>query len=232
MTIMSTSREELQRRKQQINQELVSFRARLNSLTDADGVEIERLAAEKDRIDAELAPKRLGASREEPAEAGDLIRLSDGRRAAVARGQSFRDHPVVSEYAAANTGREQAVIGHHGSFGQMLRAMTTTSGSAVVPTLWASGIIDRARNLAAVTRAGAQIIPMDSKTVNIGRLTGDPTAAFRSEGGTITASDPVFDNVTLDSKTMSCLVVGSLEWFMDAPNIDSVVEDAIASAFA
>lgn len=108
--------------------------------------------------------------------------------------------------------------------------MTTTSGSAVVPTVWAADIIDRARNYAAVLQAGAPIVPMDAKTVQIGRLTTDPTAAFRTEGSTVTASDPVFDNVTLDSKTLSALVVGSLEWFMDADNVDQVVSDAIAKA--
>lgn len=161
-----------------------------------------------------------------------LIRLSDGRRAAVQPGQSFRDHPVVGEYAAANSAREQAVVGHHGSFGQMLRSMSTTSGSAVVPTVWASDIIDRARNFAAVLQAGANVVPMDAKTVQIGRLTTDPTAAFRTEGSTVTASDPVFDNVTLTAKTLSALVVGSLEWFMDAPNVDQVVTEAIAKAIA
>lgn len=44
--------------------------------------------------------------------------------------------------------------------------------------------------------------------------------------------DPTFDNVTLDSKTMSALVVGSLEWFQDAPNASQVVEQAIAAAVA
>lgn len=160
------------------------------------------------------------------------VRTDDGKPAAVARGQRFADHEIVREAAAARAAADQAVIGHHGSLAQMVRAMTTTGGSAIVPTVWASNIIDRARNLAAVLRAGAEIVPMDAKTVNIGRLTGDPTAAFRTEGSAITASDPTFDNVTLTAKTMSALTVGSIEWFQDADNADQVVEDAIAQAFA
>jgi capsid protein len=73
---------------------------------------------------------------------------------------------------------------------------------------------------------------MDAKQVQIGRITADPTAAFRNEGSTIVASDPTFDNVTLDSKTISALVIGSLEWFQDAPNASQVVEQAIAAAVA
>jgi len=76
-------------------------------------------------------------------------------------------------------------------------------------------------------------VPMDAKIVQIGRLTADPTAAFRAEGTAITASDPTFDNVTLTSKTMSALIVGSLEWFADSePNGDALVEEAIAKAIA
>ena len=160
------------------------------------------------------------------------IRTNDRRTATVARGQRFAEQEIVADYAASRAAADQHVIGQHGSLGQMIRAMTTTSGAAVVPTVWAGDIIDRARNLAAVLRAGAEIVPMDAKTVQIRRLTTDPVAAFRTEGSTITPSDPVFDNVTLDSKTMSSLVVGSLEWFQDADNVDSLVTDALARGFA
>lgn len=159
-------------------------------------------------------------------------RTNDGRPAAVPRGTRLAEHDVVRGIANAASGREQAVIGQHGSFGMLVRSMSTTSGSAVVPTLWASDIIDRARNVAAVMKAGATVVPMDSKVLQIGRLTADPTAAFRAEGSTITASDPTFDNVTLTANTMSALVVGSLEWFQDASDVDQVVSEAIARAIA
>lgn len=160
------------------------------------------------------------------------IRTNDRRAATVARTERFVDHEIVAAYVDSRSGPDQAVIGQHGSLGQLVRAMTTTSGSAIVPTVWSGDIIDRARNMAAVLRAGAEIVPMDAKTVQIGRLTGDPTAAFRTEGSAITASDPTFDNVTLTATTMSALVVGSFEWFQDADNVDEVVSNAIAKAFA
>jgi HK97 family phage major capsid protein len=56
--------------------------------------------------------------------------------------------------------------------------------------------------------------------------------AFRTEGSLVTASDPVFDNVTLTAKTLSALVIGSMEWFADSPNVDAVVSEAIAKAIA
>ncbi|MFG2058639.1 phage major capsid protein [Micromonospora sp. NPDC048930] len=161
------------------------------------------------------------------------VRSTDGKPAVVERGERFADHHVVRQYAAARHHAEQAIIGQHGGIGQQVRALATTGGGqAVVPTEWAGQIIDRARNLAAVLQAGAQIVPMDAKTVQIGRLTGDPTAGFRTEGSAITASDPTFDNVTLDAKTLSALTIGSMEWFQDAVNADELVEEAIAQAIA
>jgi HK97 family phage major capsid protein len=240
--------------RQEINRAIRRFRDKLTlpggSLSHQEELALEGCVQEREALEVELAKLDAGpamptrgydkqirvgqdvSGEDVPDSKRPLVRLSDGRPAAVERGQSFRSHPVVSEYAAATSAREQAVIGHHGSFGQMIRAMTTTSGSAVVPQVWASDIIDRARNFAAVLQAGAQIVPMDAKVVNIGRLTTDPTSAFRSEGSTVTASDPVFDNVTLTSKTLSALVVGSMEWFQDAPNVDQVVSEAIAKSIA
>lgn len=154
------------------------------------------------------------------------------RSAAVARGQAFGDHALVREASGLYAARDAAVMAQHGDLGQLVRSMSTTSGSAIVPTMWANQIIDRARNFAAVLKAGATVVPMDTKVVQIGRLTADPTAAFRTEGSTITASDPTFDNVTLTANTMSCLVVGSLEWFMDSINADQIVTEAIAKAVA
>lgn len=165
--------------------------------------------------------------------AGTFVRSNDGERATVAREQRVADHPIAARMIDNARGQDQAIVGQHGTLGNMLRAMTTTSGSAIVPTVWAAQVIDKARNYAAVLRAGAQIVPMDAKIVQIGRLTGDPTAAFRTEGSAITASDPTFDNVTLTAKTMSVLTIGSLEWFADSePAGDALVEDAIAKAIA
>lgn len=190
--------------------------------------------AETTRKQHELHPTPAGIRAERDAgrsgEPARWVRSNDGRPATVSRGQSFGSHELVREHAERMSGVEASIVGQHGSIGQLVRSMSTSSGSALVPTVWASDIIDRARNFAAVLQAGAEIVPMDAKVVQIGRLTADPTAAFRTEGSTITASDPTFDNVTLTATTQSALVVGSLEWFQDANNVDEIVANAIAKA--
>lgn len=153
-----------------------------------------------------------------------------GEVATVARGQRFAEHPAVQAELERNKDRDAQVVAQFGDMGQFVRSLTTSGTAAVVPTVWFADIIDRARNESRVFQAGASIVPMDAKTVQIGRLTGDPTAAFRTEGSLITASDPTFDNVTLTAQTMSVHTVGSMEWFQDAPNADQLVMDAIGKA--
>jgi HK97 family phage major capsid protein len=176
-----------------------------------------------------------GAGRGDRDSGAQWVRESDGRPAVVGRSQRFADHPVIAEQIERSAGRDEHVIGMHGGIGHLVRSMSTTSGSAVVPTVWAADVIDRARNLAAVMQAGAEIVPMDSKIVQIGRLTADPAAGFRAEGSAITATDPTFDNVTLTATTLSSLVVGSLEWFQDVTpggGADQLVTEALAKVLA
>ncbi|WP_160142444.1 phage major capsid protein [Arthrobacter sp. SLBN-100] len=177
-----------------------------------------------------IADSRLFAGGE-PADSrtGTFVYEATGERAAVRRDESFRSHPLVSAHREPN---EDHAVNQYGDLGNMIRALSTTGGSAVVPTIWAGQLIDLARNKSAVMQAGASIVPMDAGVVKIGRLSGDPSAAFRAEASVITPSDPTFDNVTLTATTMSSLVIGSLEWFQDADNADQIVKDAISQAMA
>lgn len=194
----------------------------------ADYHEAEKRAAER----AAVRARWYGSGQETPSEAGTFVRTADRLPASVTRGQRFIDHPVVARAMADTAARDAATEGQYGDLGQLVRAMTTTGGSAIVPTVWAGTLIDRVRNLSACLSAGAQVVPMEAKTVQIGRLTGDPTAAFRAEGSAITASDPTLDNVTLTAKSMNALVIGSMEWFADAANASQIVTNAIAAAMA
>ncbi|WP_438353701.1 phage major capsid protein [Microbacterium sp. CJ88] len=166
---------------------------------------------------------------QDAAHPGDWINADTGERAAVRSDESLRSHPAFERMQRHG---DEAVIGHYGSLGQMLRALTTTGASAIVPTLWAGEFIDRVRNKAQVIQAGASVIPMAAKTINIGRLTGDPTVAFRAEAGTITSSDPTFDNVTLTAKSLDGFVKVSREWMQDSENGDDIVVNALADALA
>ncbi|MEV7457977.1 phage major capsid protein [Pseudarthrobacter oxydans] len=163
---------------------------------------IERLTKfEADERSAERALNDYSGGKRE-ARGGEFINLETGKRAAVRLDEQFAAHEVVAAARAREAEREQAAIATHGNLANQLRALTLTGGAAVVPQVWAAQLIDLARNKSAVMQAGAQVVPMDASVVKIGRLTGDPTAAFRTEGSLITPSDPALDNVTLTAQTM------------------------------
>lgn len=188
---------------------------------------LDKQEADSARSNGILARLENGGGVE--ARGGEFVYEDSGERAALRKGESFRSHPRVAGRKEPN---EDQAVAQYGNLGNMIRALSTTGGVAVVPTVWSGELIDLARNKSAVMQAGASIVPMDAGVVKIGRLTGDPTAAFRTEGSTITPSDPTFDNVTLTATTMSTLVIGSLEWFQDANNADQIVKDAISKAMA
>jgi HK97 family phage major capsid protein len=152
----------------------------------------------------------------------------DGRVATVGRNERFADNAIVREQIERDPGRHLTET--TSGIAQMVRNISTSGASAIVPTLWSASIIDKARNASQVLNAGAQLVPMDSKQLNLGRLTTDPTTAWLAEGGTRTESDPAFDLVSLVSKSLSCLTVASLEFLQDAQNADAVVEESIGKA--
>jgi HK97 family phage major capsid protein len=212
---------------------IIKERAALRSQLEEIDAELEDMRSEQDadRRDTAAAEERhpTGSRAAAAAASGDWINADTGERAALRVDESVRSHPAFERMQRKG---DEGVMGHYGTFGQMLRALTTTGTSAIVPTLWAGDFIDRVRNKAQVIAAGASVIPMDAKTINIGRLTGDPSVAFRSEAGTITSSDPTFDNVTLTAKSLDGFVKVSREWLQDADNGDEIVVNALADALA
>jgi HK97 family phage major capsid protein len=157
--------------------------------------------------------------------------LSTGERAALRRGESIASHPAYERASSVNNG--DIALANYGTLGALIRSLATGgTGSALVPTLWAGELIDLAREASSIGRAGATIVPMDAGTIQIGRKTGNPTAAFRAENTGPTPSDPTFDSVTLTARTMEAIVVGSIEFFQDAPNADQLVMQALAEAMA
>ena len=174
-----------------------------------------------------------GESRAENTERdGTWLRSSDGLPATVSRNQAFADHPVVRDEIGRSAERDRVITGQHGDFGQYLRAMTTTGASAIVPTAWSANVIDKARNAAVAYQAGCQMVPMDAKTVQVGRLTGDPAPLFKTEGSPVTPGDMTFDYVQLVSTSLSALVVVSMEFLQDAPGADGLITNALGTAMA
>lgn len=106
------------------------------------------------------------------------------------------------------------------------------SGGFLLPSPLSASIIDRARNLAVVSRAGAITIPMESATLGIARIASDPSVGWHSENGAISASDLTFEKVSFNAQTLAALATMSVELFEDASNIDAVATDVIGKVLA
>lgn len=105
-------------------------------------------------------------------------------------------------------------------------------GGYMVPTPLSSEVIDRARNAAVVIQAGARTIPMESQTLRIARVTGDPLVGWRPENAAIPAGDMSFDSVTLTARTLAGICKLSVELAEDAPNVDSLVGETLGRVLA
>ena len=206
--------------------EFESYTQRINALEPS---------LEQDRAVAQFA-EAFGNSDAERArrESETWRNLATGERAALRNGESITEHPTFERVQRSQRG--DVAIANYDNLGALVRSLAsgTGGGSAIVPVAWGGQLIDLARQASAVGRAGATIVPMDAKELTIGRKTANPSAAFRAEnpGSALTPGEPTFDSVTLSAKTSQALVVGSIEWFQDAPNAEQLIVQALAEAIA
>lgn len=109
---------------------------------------------------------------------------------------------------------------------------TDAAGGFTVPDIVGASFIDRVRNSLVTQRAGAQIVPMTSDTLNIARLASGPSLAWKAENAAITAGDLTLERVQFTARTLPVMVKMSVELQEDSANIDQVIERELAAAFA
>ncbi len=110
------------------------------------------------------------------------------------------------------------------------KSVATTSTGVNVPTQFISGWIDNLRAASVLQRAGAVTVPMNDKTVQYARATGDPTASWHQEAGAISATDPTFVTASLTAKTIVCRTQVTLECMQDSPNFGQQLSSAMFGA--
>jgi HK97 family phage major capsid protein len=105
------------------------------------------------------------------------------------------------------------------------------TGGAMLPMPLSAQVIDRARNTAAVFRAGARTVPMEGQTLTLPRWVADPTAVWHTENAVISSSDPTLEAVQLKAQTLTGLVTLSRELLEDT-NVDAELVRIFAEVFA
>lgn len=109
---------------------------------------------------------------------------------------------------------------------------TDSAGGYTVPQILMGQVIDQMRAQTVVIQAGALTVPLDTQKTSIARLATDPTAGWRSEAGAIAESDPTFELVTFNARSLAVLVKVSRELLDDSVNINQALTQAFAGAMA
>ena len=108
---------------------------------------------------------------------------------------------------------------------------TSTLGGVMVPSPVASNVLDMARNKSVCIDLGAQTVPMKTSNLTIAKVNADPSVYWRGENTAITEDTNMeLGPISLEAKTLGCLVRCSIELLEDAPNAGDVIEKAIAGA--
>lgn len=216
-------------------------------LTEREAYEYDVQAAVADSLTARVLEVEAEAKVKAAAAWSEI---QGGGRGAYAKGQPLADGQTMAGYVQARRlGPEDHELDGVG-FGDFVLGVATgqwdvspdvrnamtvgtqTAGGHLVPAPLAGRVIDRARAMTRVLQAGALIVPMESATLKMARVAGDPSAAWHSEMATIAASDMTFDAVTFTAQSLASRVQVSRELWEDAPNLNEVLEEAFAAQFA
>lgn len=108
-----------------------------------------------------------------------------------------------------------------------LSGATAGAGGVLLPTVLTSQIVDLARNKTRVLQAGARVVPMQNRTVDVPRWLTDPTLSWRAENGAIVESDATMDKITLTAKSLAAVTKVSRELVEDTD-----VDDELKASFA
>ena len=139
------------------------------------------------------------------------------------------DAPLLADFVRGVAGMKTTQ-----SVQNALSVGTDASGGYSVPTVLLPGILEALVPSSALLTAGAGIVALDvgAKSYNVAAVDTIPTAAWRSEAGAVSQSDPTFKNISITPRDLSFRFKVSRELLMDSENIDSALRIAIAQAFA
>lgn len=109
-----------------------------------------------------------------------------------------------------------------------IQQMATSGNEILIPKDMASKIIDNARATSAIM-GRIPVVPMEHNNLTVAVQTKDAEANFIKEGDKIPNSEPIFEGVKLEGKTLAIYVPVSEKLLDSASNLSSQLE-AICSA--
>lgn len=111
---------------------------------------------------------------------------------------------------------------------------TDSAGGFTLPSYLQVGMLEALAANSSLMMAGAGISAIDvgAKNYRIAAVNALPSAAWRSENGTVATSDPTFRGIDLTPRSLAFQFKVSRELLMDSPNIEEALRRACGQAFA
>ena len=188
-----------------------------------------RPASGADDLDEPLALKSEGWINAKTAE--PVLVLRHGQT--LAKPQPTGDAPSVGRFlrglCLGGTAPDAAALTEER---KSLNIGTDPAGGYTVSGILADQWIDALRANMVLSKAGGLVLPMEAGQVSIARVTGDPACSWHGEGAAIAEADPTFGKLTLNAKTIVCLVKFSVELAQDSMNLEQQLSNVIVSAMA
>lgn len=169
---------------------------------------------------------------EAPADGVQAMRNYGDFRAHYGKGSNARDVDSavpLSEFLRGVAGMktsEQAI--------KALSEGTDSAGGFAVPNIVMPNILAAMVPASSLLQAGAGFVPLPQGAKSATTAVTDtlPVAAWRSELGSVTESDPTFRGVVATPHSLACIVRISRELLADAVDINRAILTAIGQAFA
>ena len=184
------------------------------------------LQAQADELEKVFNRPNLGGTNSTRSNEVKTLRTADGRKLPMLAS----DQRVASLYRMdGDDGFNLADFARDAIVGSRKSA---ASGPALVPNFLGGQLIDMVRQRTTVVAAGASTVMLDGPTM-LARLTSGPTVHQHTESADdIDESDIVAEPVTLNPKLLACLIPLTVELVQDSPNLNELLNLAIAGAFA
>lgn len=109
---------------------------------------------------------------------------------------------------------------------------TDSAGGYSVPTVVLREFFDKLRAKSVFVQAGARTLILDSQKTKIVRTASDPVPAWRAENAAIGESQPSFEPVDFNARSLAVLVKASWEVLADSLNIEQALETALIGALS
>src|SRR5450756_311118 len=151
----------------------------------------------------------------------------------LAKGQSMRS--AVSDPGAVTLTQmaRGIALGDWRGVGPDVRAQIS-SIPAAIPGAVSAGIVDLAREQSVIFKAGAQLLPIDTPSAKVARMTSEPAVQWEPEDPARDLSDGAwnFDAAELTASSAWLYSTLSIEAVEDVINLDSVIQNAFAAQLA